>query len=230
MITLLQQSAYLWLTAAIGLYLLIDWGRRRTGWALLNPLLWTFVVLIAVLAITRIPYATFYAGTHYLSFLLTPTTVCLAVPLYQQWQVLRRNLAAVAVGLVCGVLSGLGAVLLIAWLAGLDHTGYVTLLPKSVTTAIGMGISQELGGIVPLTVGVITLTGMFGNLVAGGYLKLIRVHDPVAVGLAIGTASHAVGTARAFELGQVQGAMSSLSLALAGVITVIFAPIFAVIR
>jgi putative effector of murein hydrolase len=230
MIALMQQSAYLWLAASLGLYLFFDWARARTGWSLLNPLLWTFVVLIAVLAGTHIPYATFHAGTQYLGFLLTPTTVCLAVPLYQQWRVLRRNLAAVAVGLICGVLSGLGSVLLIAWLVDLNHIGYVSLLPKSVTTAIGMGISQELGGLVPLTVGVITLTGMFGNLVASAYLRLIGVRDPVAVGLAIGTASHAVGTTRAFELGRVQGAMSSLSLALAGVITVILAPIFALIR
>jgi len=222
-----DQSLYLWLGLSVGLYVFFAWLRVRTGKALVNPLLCTVIVLIAILALGHIPYAQFNGGAHYLSFLLTPATVALAIPLYEQWQVLRRNAAAVLLGLVAGVLAGLGTTCLIAWATRLDHAHFVSLLPKSLTMAIGMGLSDKLGGVVPLTVGLIALTGLFGNLVASGYLAAIKVTDPAAVGLAIGTAAHGMGTARAFELGPVQGAMSSLSIVLAGILTVVLAPLVA---
>ncbi len=130
---------------------------------------------------------------------------------------------------VAGVFSSLGSILALAYLFGLSHEQYVTLLPKSITTAIGIGVSAELGGIETITVAVIILTGIFGNIVAEGVFKLFRITHPVAMGLALGVSSHAIGTAKALELGEVQGAMSSLSIAVAGLLTVAGASFFAVL-
>ena len=153
--------------------------------------------------------------------------MCLAVPLYEQLALLRKNLRAVAVGIVSGVAAGLVSVLLFAKLFSLDHTMYVSLLAKSITTAIGMGVSEELGGIVTITVAVIIVTGILGNMLAEAVFKMFRIEEPIARGLALGTASHAIGTSKAMELGEVEGAMGSLAIAVAGLLTVVAAPIFA---
>lgn len=163
----------------------------------------------------------------YLSYLLTPATVCLAIPLYQQIVLLKKNMMAILLGIIAGVLSSLGSVLALSFVFGLEHEYYVTLLPKSITTAIGMGVSEELGGIVTITVAVILITGIFGNVMGETICKLFHIYEPIAVGLAFGTSSHAVGTAKALELGEIEGAMSSLSIAVAGILTVIGASIFA---
>ena len=164
---------------------------------------------------------------QYLSYLLTPATVCLAVPLYQQLNLLKKNLKAVAAGILSGVLTSILSVLGLSYLFGLSHDMYVTLLPKSITTAIGMGVSEELGGIVTITVAVIIITGVLGNIIADVVYRVFRIKEPVAKGLALGTASHAIGTAKAMEMGPVEGAMSSLAIAVAGLLTVIFASVFA---
>ena len=134
---------------------------------------------------------------------------------------------AILLGIIAGVLSSLGSVLALSFVFGLEHEYYVTLLPKSITTAIGMGVSEELGGIVTITVAVILITGIFGNVMGETICKLFHIYEPIAVGLAFGTSSHAVGTAKALELGEIEGAMSSLSIAVAGILTVIGASIFA---
>ena len=162
-----------------------------------------------------------------ISYLLTPATVCLAVPLYEQMSLLKKNFKAVAAGIVSGVLASLVSVLVLAKLFGLSHEQYVTLLPKSITTAIGMGISEELGGIVTITVAVIIITGILGNVIAELVCKVFHIQEPIAKGLALGTASHAIGTAKAMEMGPVEGAMSSLAIAVAGLLTVIGASVFA---
>lgn len=162
-----------------------------------------------------------------MSYLLTPATVCLAVPLYQQLNLLKKNLKAVAAGILSGVLTSILSVLGLSYLFGLSHDMYVTLLPKSITTAIGMGVSEELGGIVTITVAVIIITGVLGNMIADVVYRVFRIKEPVAKGLALGTASHAIGTAKAMEMGPVEGAMSSLAIAVAGLLTVIFASVFA---
>ena len=163
----------------------------------------------------------------YVSYLLTPATVCLAVPLYEQFQLLKKNAKAVLLGIFSGVLTSLGSIFLLSRLFRLDHATYVTLLPKSITTAIGVGISEELGGYVSLTVAVILITGVLGNMIAEGLCKLFRITDPIARGVAIGTSSHAIGTAKAMELGEVEGAMSSLSIVVSGMLTVLGAAVFA---
>ena len=201
--------------------------KKRFKLAVLNPLLIGILCVMGALAVLRIDYDQYNEGAQYISYLLTPATVCLAVPLYEQLTLLKDNLKAVAAGISSGTLASLGSVYLLSRLFGLNHEQYVTLLPKSITTAIGMGVSQELGGIVTITVAVIIITGILGNVIAEGVCKVFRIHEPIAKGLALGTASHAIGTAKAMEMGPVEGAMSSLAIAVAGLLTVIGASVFA---
>lgn len=201
--------------------------KRRFRLALFNPLLIATAAVMLILALLNVEYSHYNESAKYISYLLTPATVCLAVPLYQQFELLKKNIRAVAGGITAGVLASLVSILLLAKLFSLSHEQYVTLLPKSITTAIGMGISQELGGIETITVAVIILTGILGNVIAEFVCKLFRIEEPIAKGLAIGTASHAIGTAKAMEIGEIEGAMSSLAIAVAGLITVLGASLFA---
>ena len=185
------------------------------------------IAVIAINLILHVDYETYQASGQYLSYLLTPATVCLAVPLYEQLSLLKENWKAVACGILSGVLASMGGVLVLSKIFGLSHEQYVTLLPKSITTAIGMGISEELGGIVTITVAVIIITGILGNVIADFIFKVFRIQEPVAKGLALGNSAHAIGTAKAMELGAVEGAMSSLAIAVAGLLTVITASVFA---
>ena len=175
----------------------------------------------------RIDYSTYYEGAKYLSYLLTPATICLAVPLYEQMELLKKNWKAIFGGIFAGVLTSLGIILAMALLFKFSHEEYVTFLPKSITTAIGMGVSEELGGYASITVAIIIITGVVGNICADTVCKLFKITDPVAKGIGIGTASHAIGTAKAMEMGDVEGAMSSLSIVVSGILTVIAASVFA---
>lgn len=195
--------------------------------AILNPLLISILFTIFVLWVCHVDYEVYNEGAKYLSWFLTPATVCLAIPLYEQLELLKRNFKAVIFGILSGVLSSLITVFVLALIMRLSHTEYVTLLPKSITTAIGMGVSEELGGYVTITVAVIVITGVLGNMLAEPVCKLFHITDPIAKGVAIGSSSHAIGTAKAMEMGEIEGAMSSLSIAVAGVFTVIGASIFA---
>ena len=181
--------------------------KRKFKMAIFNPLLIAILCVMAILTVGDISYDDYNQGAQYLSYLLTPATVCLAVPLYQQLNLLKKNLKAVAAGILSGVLTSILSVLGLSYLFGLSHDMYVTLLPKSITTAIGMGV--------------------LGNMIADVVYRVFRIKEPVAKGLALGTASHAIGTAKAMEMGPVEGAMSSLAIAVAGLLTVIFASVFA---
>ena len=200
--------------------------KRKFRMAIFNPLLIAIIAVMAVLSLLHIDYDTYNQSGQYISYLLTPATVCLAVPLYQQMELLKKNLKAVVIGIVSGVLASMVSVLLLAKLFRLSHEQYVTLLPKSITTAIGMGVSEELGGIVTITVAVIIITGVVGNVMADFAYKLFHVTHPVAKGVGLGTSAHAIGTAKALEMGEIEGAMGGLSIAVAGILTVIVAPIF----
>lgn len=215
--TFLSLAAY-----SLGCYL-----NKKTGWVLMNPLLVAIVIVIAVLAAGDLDYESYRKGANIISYMLTPATVCLALPLYQQFEKLRKNAAACMCGMIAGILASALSILAMVVIFGMSHTEYVTFLPKSITLAIGAGVCEELGGYVPITVVTIILTGVLGNVFAEKFLKLIKVTDPVAKGIAIGTSSHATGTARAMEMGQVEGAMSSLSLVVCGILTVFAASIFA---
>lgn len=201
--------------------------RRKFALAILNPLLISIVIVIVLLKVFHVDYSAYNESAKYLSYLLTPATVCLAVPLYEQLTLLKKNLLAVACGIVSGTLSSLAGIFVLSRLFSLDHRLYVTLLPKSITTAIGIGISEELNGIVTITVAVIIITGILGNVIADGIFCLFRIKNPLAKGLALGTASHAIGTARAMEMGPVEGAMSSLAVAVSGLLTVVIISFFA---
>ena len=181
--------------------------------------------MIAFLKATGISYTDYNTGASYISYFLTPSTVCLAIPLYKQLELLKKNLTAVAAAITAGVIGSVVSVYVMSMIFRLEHVHYVSLLPKSITTAIGMGVSEEAGGIVTMTIVSIILTGILGNIVADGWFKLVGIKEPIAKGLALGTSAHAIGTAKALELGEVEGAMSSLSIAVAGLMTVVAVPI-----
>lgn len=224
---LFVSSAFFGITLSLAAYLLGMWLKQklRLGW--INPLLIAVLVTILVLAGLRIDYAVYNRSARFLSYLLTPATVCLAIPLYEQLSQLRKHWKAVLAGIAVGVLSSLGSILGMSVLFRLSHEQYVTLLPKSITTAIGLALSEELGGIASITAAVIILTGVLGNMIGGPVCRLFRIQEPVAKGVALGTSSHAIGTARAMEMGQLEGAMSSLSIVVSGMLTVAFASVFA---
>lgn len=223
---LFLNSAMAGVTLSLVVYMLGCWLKKRTGLALFNPLLLSIIVTILVLIVGKVDYDTYNEGAKYLSWFLTPATVSLAIPLYEQLTLLRKNFKAVMAGIVAGVLSSLVAILVMSVLLGLSHTEYVTLLPKSITTAIGMGVAEELDGYVTITVAAIVTTGVLGNILAEPVLKLFRITEPIAKGVALGSSAHAIGTAKAMELGYIEGAMSSLSIAVAGLLTVIGATVF----
>ena len=201
--------------------------KKRFGLGIFNPLLISILITIAFLKLFHIDYDTYNEGAKYLSYLLTPATVALAIPLYDQLSVLKKNWKAILAGIASGVLTSLLCVLALVLHLGLTHEEYVPLLPKSITTAIGIGVSEELGGYVSITAAVIIITGVLGNVIGETVLKLFHITEPVAKGVALGSASHAIGTAKAMELGEVEGAISSLSIVVAGIMTVIGASVFA---
>ncbi len=203
------------------------WLKNKFKLAIFNPLLISIIAVIAVLSLFHIDYDSYFSGAKYLSYLLTPATVCLAVPLYEQLELLKNNWKAITAGILSGVLTSLLCVLALSFLFGFTHEQYVTLLPKSITTAIGIGVSEELGGVVTITAAVIIITGVLGNIIAEGVCKIFRIQEPVARGIGIGSASHAIGTAKALEIGEIEGAMSSLSIAVSGLLTVAAASVFA---
>ena len=195
--------------------------KKKFKFPLLNPLLVSIVFVIGFLVLFRIDYDTYNNGAKYLSYLLTPATVCLAIPLYQQMELLKKNMLAVILGILSGVLASLCSTLIFAFLFGMTHKEYVTMLPKSITTAIGMAVSEELEGIVTITIATIILTGIIGNIIAETVCRIFKIEEPIAKGVAIGSASHAIGTVKAMEMGEIEGAMSSLAIAVAGLITVV---------
>ena len=201
--------------------------KRKFKLAVFNPLLISIIFVIICLGIFNVNYESYNKSAQYLGYLLTPATVCLAIPLYQQIRLLKENIWAIFLGILSGVLTSLGCILAFALSFGFNHKEYVTLLPKSITTAIGMGVSEELGGYVTITVAVIIITGVLGNILADVVCKIFRITNPVAKGIGIGTASHAIGTAKAMEMGEIEGAMSSLSIVIAGILTMIGASVFA---
>lgn len=201
--------------------------RQKTKIAAFNPLLISIIIVIFVLVTFNIKFEDFYKGSKYISFLLTPATVALAIPLYSKLTLLKSNFKAIMSGLIAGVLTSLISIFVMSLLFGLSHENYVSMLPKSITTAIGIGVSEELGGVSTITTAVIIVTGVFGNVSADIVYKIFNITNPIAKGIGLGSSAHAIGTSKALEMGETEGAMSSLSIAVAGIITVIFASFFA---
>ena len=222
-----SEAVFLGVFITLGAYFLGIYIKQKWKLAIFNPLLLAIIFTMIFLLVSRMPYDIYYEGAKYISYLLTPATVSLAIPLYEQFEPLKKNVRAILVGIVTGVLTSMMSVLALAVIFRFDHEEYVTFLPKSITTAIGMGVSEELGGYVAITVAVIIITGIVGNMIAESVCRMFHITEPVAKGIAIGSASHAVGTTKAMEMGEVEGAMSSLSIVLSGLLTVFGAMIFA---
>ena len=222
-----ETSMFAGVTVSLLAYIICALLNKKFKLAIFNPLLISIVLTIIMLVIADIDYDVYAQGADYLSWFLTPATVCLAIPLYEQWELLKHNVKAVMLGITAGVLTSLTMVLVLSLIMHLSHAEYVTMLPKSITTAIGMGVSEELGGYVTITVAVIIVTGVLGNIFGELICKIFRITEPISKGIAFGSASHAIGTAKAMELGEDDGAMSSLSIAVSGILTVVGASIFA---
>ena len=196
---------------------------------LLNPLVITVVITIVCLVLTGSTYESFNEGAKYVTWFLTPTTVCLAIPLYEKIGYLKKEPAAIMTAILAGIFTSAVSILGMAVLFGISQAEYITMLPKSVTAAVGMDLSAALGGYEAITMAAITVTGLLGNVTATYVFKLFRITDPVARGLALGNAAHAMGTSRAAELGKTEEAMSSLAMGVAGLLTVLVAALFSMI-
>ena len=199
--------------------------QKRLASQLFNPVLVSVTLLILLLLVSGFPYEQYAKETRALSFLLGPATVALAVPLYRQIENLKRNWRAVLVGGIIGTMAGIGAVLAMAWLVNTPAEIVLSLVPKSVTTPIAMDVSSAIGGLPPLTAALVILTGILGAVAGPAVLTQLGITDKTARGLAIGAASHAIGTSRAIRESEQEGAMSGLAIGLVGFITAILAPV-----
>ena len=214
-------------TVTLAAFALGTWLNKKTGQAIFNPLLLGSIFVIIFLSLVQIPFAEYKQSVSVLNYLLLPATVSLAVPLYEQWLPMKKNAKAVLCGILAGSVTSMVSIIAMSWILKLDPVLSASLMPKSVTSAIGAEVAQELGGLSSLAGGIIVLTGIIGNLSAAAMCRICKLHDPIARGVAIGTGSHAVGTARALQMGRVEGAVSSLSIAVAGVLTAAICPILA---
>lgn len=196
--------------------------QKKTGLVLCNPLLIAIVLVSAVLLVCRIPYASYNQGGAIINMFLAPATACLAVSIYTQINLLKENWLPILVGCTAGSITSMGSIYIMCRLFRLDEAVSASLIPKSVSTPIAVSISANLGGIQAITVVAVIITGILGSILAPVLIKLFRVKDPVAAGLAIGACSHAVGTSKALELGETEGAMSGLAIGICGILTVIF--------
>ena len=226
MVEILSNSAYFGLVISLFSYQIALIIKNRLKFVLFNPLLVSVALCIGILLTCDVSYEKFMASSEMIGYLLIPATASLAVPLYEQIELLKSNWVAILAGIVSGILAGLTTIFILALLFGLNHELYVTLLSKSVTTPIGIAISSQLGGIVTISVSVIIITGVSGAMLGEYIFKWLKIDAPIAQGVELGTASHAMGTAKAIELGDIQAAMASLSIAVTGILTFLGAWIF----
>ena len=199
------------------------WLQKKTGLLLCNPLLIAAALIIAALSLLRIPYESYALGGDFIKLMLGPVTAVLALNIYNQRDILRENFLPVLAGCLAGSLTSVGSVLLLCRLFRVEETLTASLLPKSVTTAIAIGVAESQGGVGGLAAAAVIITGLIGAVLAPLFARVFHVTQPVAEGLAIGACSHALGTARAMEIGQVQGAMSSIAICVCGIMTSVLA-------
>jgi len=224
-----KESAYFGFCLSLFAYYIGILINKKFKSPIFNPMLICTIIIIGFLVLTNIDYETYNYGAQHLTYFLTPATVCYAIPLHQEIQKLKENKLAILVAVVAGAVTSMVCVLIVAVLFKLTHQQYITLLPKSITSAFGYGVSTEFGGIPSITVPVIILTGVVGNVFGQSICRIAGIRNRIAVGLAFGSSSHALGTVKALELGDVEGAMSSLSVALSGIFTVFAASFFAML-
>lgn len=214
-------SLYFGLALSLFMYFTVDFLKKWIKTSLFNPLLISSLLIILILSLLKIEYSEYNQSAQWLHFMLTPATIVLAVPLYQQFKLLQEHALVIFLGVLSGVIASLISVYLLSLLFGLDQTMLITLLPKSITAAIAIGVAEEYQGIITITVAAVIITGITGNVIAEPVCKFFRIKNPIAKGIAIGTSSHVVGTSKAMEMGEVEGAMSSLAIVVAGLTTVI---------
>lgn len=225
----LSVSSYFGFFLSIGAYIIGMALRKKFNLTVLNPLTIAMVIVIAILLVGDIDYEVYNSSAKYVSYLLTPATISLAVPLYEKLKILKDNFRAIIIGISTGVITSFMTILIISIAFSLTHEQYVTLIPKSITTAIGMDLSKEFGGLPTITTASIVITGIFGSVICEKLFALLKIKNPVAKGLALGCASHAMGTSKAIEIGEIEGAMSGLSIAVSGILTVIVMNVFVII-
>ena len=213
-------SPFMGISLSLGTFCAGLWIQKKGKSPLLNPLLISIVLVIAVLLAFSIPMDSYEKGGNFLSLFLTPATAALAYSIYQQWELLKKNWIPVLAGCTAGVLTSMGSVFLFSKVLGLNEILTASMLPKSVTTPIAMEISAQMGGIPPVTVAAVVCTGIFGAILSPVFIRLLQLRNPVAIGVAIGSSSHALGTTKALEIGTVEGAMSGLSIGVSGILTV----------
>lgn len=221
---LLTQTSLFAIVLTLGTYEFGMWLQKKLKSPLCNPILVSVVLVIAAIFLLRIPTAEYEAGCEIFSWILTPATVALAVPMYEQLKILKKNLPAILAGVLAGVLTSLACVAVLSRVFALEDTMLASLLPKSITAALGIAVSEQLGGLPAVTTSAIAVTGILGNMIGSLLCGLLKIREPIAQGVAFGTASHVAGTSRAAEISELTGAVSSLSLVAAGILTAILCP------
>jgi predicted murein hydrolase (TIGR00659 family) len=222
----LAETPLLWLTLTLAVYQVASWlYRRSNSLAVLNPVLLSILLVVALLLVTGTPYGTYFEGAQLIHFLLGPATVALAIPLYEHMGELREASLPILVALPLGCVVALCSAVGMGWLLGASGVTLLSLAPKSITTPIAIGVSEAIGGVPSLTAVFVILTGIIGAVTAKSLLDLLRVEDPSARGFAIGLSSHGIGTARAFQMSEEAGALSGLAMGLNGTLTAFLAPI-----
>ena len=204
----------------IGIYI-----QKKTNKPIFNPLLIAILGIILFLSITKIPYESYKLGGDRINFFLSPVTIVLAVPLYKQFDLFKKYLLEILIGISCGVVVSFISVKLIGHFTNADVDIINSLIPKSITTPMGISLTKTLNGVEAITVVSIILTGILGAIISPIVFKIGKINNPVAKGIALGTSAHALGTTKALEMGEVEGAMSGLSIGISGIITVILIPI-----
>jgi len=222
----LSASPLVWLTATLAAYQLALWiSRLARQHPLANPVALAVSAIVAVLTVTGVPYDTYFAGAQFVHFLLGPATVALAIPLYAQFDRLRRMALPLAAALTAGSAAGAASAMAIAWLLGAEHSTVLSLAPKSVTAPIAMGIAERIGGLPSLTAVLVVTTGIVGAVIGPPLLRWLRVDDDAVAGFSIGVAAHGIGTARAFQMSESAGAFAGLAMGLNGLLTALLLPL-----
>ena len=219
----LVSSPFFGIALSVAAFSIGVWIQKKTGLVICNPLIIAIVLVSGVLLLFKIPYESYNEGGSIINMFLAPATSCLAVSVYTRVELLKRNWLPILAGCVAGSLTSMGSVFLLCRLFGLDEAMTYSLLPKSVTTPIAVGIAESHGGISSITVAAVILTGIMGSILAPFLIRIFRVKDAMTAGLAIGACSHAVGTSKAIEIGETEGAMSGLAIGICGIVTVVFA-------
>lgn len=222
----LSESLSFGLILTLGTFWAAEILYKKTHFFLFNPLLVSSAMIIVVLVLFKIPYEKYLKSANILYYMMTPVTAALAIPLYQQFQSLKSNAVAILVGILSGILANGLFIFAMCWIFKIGHIEYISLLPKSITTPIGIAVTAQNGGIQSITVLMISIAGNVANIFAVMFCKLFRIKEPVAVGVSCGTSGHALATSKALEIGDVEGAISGLSIAVCGVLSVLILPFF----